>query len=1410
MSGTDGYRYPGPNEFEDTPADHLLFSGRDDEVNAITQQIVSSRLLVLYGSSGLGKSSLLKAGVYPKLRDSNFCPIRVRITDKMSALQLLVQSCEEAGRESDLDYTPGIGNTPWEFFKTAMFWRGEKLLCPVLVFDQFEEIFTTVHQEWKKDFANDIGPLATGNLPDSVRRRLEQGEKGLTDLPPQVKLIFSLREEFYGSLEELSTDFPALFQDRFRLLPMSRSHAELAIRQPALRESQNGIRFHTPTFTYADDTIRMMLGFLAGRHGTIEPFQLQLLCQHVERVIVPQKLRTSTSSTIAITADDLGGERIMSDLVRRFYSDSLTELPVRQRGRARELCDTGLLSSDGHRLMLEKNEILHNYKINEDTLKHLVDKRIVREEPRLDSLFYEIGHDTIANSILKTRRWRVPRKYRVTAAVAAALVIVSTPIFVVMGLRVHFANISLKHEIGQEKTATENAKQAQGKAEDARANAEKLASYLIGEDLMDAIKPIGRIEVLNSVQKQIDDYLRLLKSGQIGETSDRAIQIEGLAHINRGDLDYVQGRLTEAGDEYKQAESDFLQLVQRNSNSPEWLHNLADSEAKLAAVATDQLQIQNSLDLYRQALTHIQKALTQDHADMDGRLHDKLLRDKGDTYQSIGEILYEQHHLASALASMQQAVKLAKEQPEPRTAQWSYILEDGLLGEGEVLDAQGQEKDAEEILQAALETARNTARMNPFDPEAQRNLGVAENQLANVNLYRRNPEEVLAQYQSLNDIMQEAVNWEPKNERWQRDFAYSFVLLAEGNNAARHLDNREKLVQQAIPRFERIRQIDRSNASLMNDLADSHRDLGTFVAVDKPQDAVLHFQEALRLLNELMKIDRTNKELIVTSLYVLNDQAETLRRGKKPDEAIAQCKQAMQLIQTLEPIDSSDSGYWELVSTLHQEMGDILHDKKDDRGADLEYQVAMARISDAIQHAPRSPRYLNDRFLLRYDHMANTGMDSDSAAKNYLDALADASKAADLDPSTAYYLFNRAMALRRVGEDYESAKQPDAALANYVNAEASYKKAIELEGNLQEAQRYRDWLCDLLDTKIAPLRAQQHDAQGELQAHEETVEIRKAEVSAETKNLKHLKNLAVEQENAGYYLANHGRPSAAATYYEEAEGSYRTLIGMADEKTVDKYRDDLCQLLLNRIAPFHIQQTDNQAALKAYDEAIQVRKYQVTADPKAATYRASLARAYQQAGDEMQAQGQLKEATSFYNDALESHRETIKLQPSATNWDELGRLFYNGLAPLNEKQHNDAAAINYYGQAAEAEERALALDPENAVYPCNMAYAHQGIGNIFLAQSNQADAEKEYGQSAQLFQKTVALNGDMPTCWYGLGLTTEYLASIYEHDGDLTHAGQEYKTALQAVAEAVKLAPTEKDYNDKHAFLESKVHQLVP
>ena len=1356
MSGTDGYRYPGPNEFEDTPADHLLFSGRNDEINAITQQIVSSRLLVLYGSSGLGKSSLLKAGVYPKLRENNFCPVRVRITDKLSVLQLLAQSCAETGREADLDYTPGVGSTPWEFFKTAMFWRGETLLYPVLVFDQFEELFTTVAPSWKTDFANEIGPLASGNLPTSVRQRLEQGEKGLTDLPPQVKLIFSLREEFYGSLEELSSDFPALFQDRFRLLPMDRSRAELAIRLPALKESEAGITFNTPPFTYSDETLKTMLGFLAGRHGTIEPFQLQLLCQHVERVIVPGKLRVGGSLGIEITPSDLGGERVMSDLVRRFYTDSLAQLPIGQGRRARELCDTGLLSSDGHRLMLEKNEILRNYRISETTLRHLIDRRILREEPRLDSLFYEIGHDTIAQSILKTRRLRLPRKYRVPAAVVAALVLIFTSYVI-------FANFRLRSERDREKTATVNALQAQGKAEDARNKAEKLASYLIGEDLMGAIKPMGRMEVLEGVEKQIDEYLDSLKSSQTEKSSDLAIQIGGLAHLNRGDLAYMREEVTQEEIEYQQARGAFEQLVQRNARNPEWLHNLADAEAKLADVSSDRLQVQQSLDLYRQALSHIQTALPEVPPGKDDKLRDKLLRDEADTRQNIGADLYVQRHLDEAVTQLRQSVSLATPKGPEQSTQWMYILEDGLQGEGLIFEVQGKDQEAEKAYNSALEIAERAAHKNPFDPEAHRRLGAAENRLANFNIYRRKPEQILPQYESLNHIMQEDTGWEPNNQRWKRDLAYSYLLIGQAYSYLEKRDIAEKSVQNANARFTQLQKIDKSNASLRNDLSDSYTYWGDYAVGTDPKQATLYYKDALTLLADLRKIDPTNKELIASSAVALIKEARALISSRQYDQALAACDQASQVLSAYEPIDPSDAEYWEISSELHKQMSEALRGKGQTQEADREYQAALKDIDTAIQRAPSSPRYWNDRFLTKYDYTiegeSSTEKVSDRQLKTYQDALLDSQKAVELDPICSYYHANFAVVQQKIGDISEDRGQMNDALARYASAEQSFKKAIELAGQL-ETQRDLNDLCNLLAKRIAPLRARQNDTKGVIQAYKQALQIRKDALAAEPKNPTRLDQLAVLQTDVGDALSDEKQQEAANGYYSDAERSYRMLIASVDKSTANSYRDALYLVLRKHIAPRRAKQGDIKGSLQAYERAIQVKKDQLAAESNNLAYRADLAKAYQDIGDDLLDQNQLTDAGNYYKEAEGLRREVIKLKPDAVAWDELGGLYYNSLASLSDKQSNLSAEIDYYRQAIDAEKQASALDPTNAIYHSNMGYAYQAIGNLETA--------------------------------------------------DQTTARRDYDAALQAAIKAGELNPKEKKYSEERASIENSLRQLAP
>ena len=72
-------RYPGIRSFE--ADDQILFNGRSKEIDELFNLIKIKHLVVLFGKSGLGKTSLLKAGVGPLLLKQHYFPIIIRLQD---------------------------------------------------------------------------------------------------------------------------------------------------------------------------------------------------------------------------------------------------------------------------------------------------------------------------------------------------------------------------------------------------------------------------------------------------------------------------------------------------------------------------------------------------------------------------------------------------------------------------------------------------------------------------------------------------------------------------------------------------------------------------------------------------------------------------------------------------------------------------------------------------------------------------------------------------------------------------------------------------------------------------------------------------------------------------------------------------------------------------------------------------------------------------------------------------------------------------------------------------------------------------------------------------------------------------------------------------------------------------------
>jgi len=198
----------GPYKFLDyfEERDKDKFAGRQRDIDEVLARIARARTFVLFGRSGLGKTSLLLAGIFPGLRQQNSLPIYVR-TLKAPLRDLFAAVTYEAeGRTcKTMDDLREIVGELSE--------RGPV----VLVLDQFEEFFIRFRDR----------PADRAEFIDGIAEVAH-------NLDLDLRIVFSLREDFLAELDDFRTTLPELFENEYRLLPLTAFGAREAIVRPLI------------------------------------------------------------------------------------------------------------------------------------------------------------------------------------------------------------------------------------------------------------------------------------------------------------------------------------------------------------------------------------------------------------------------------------------------------------------------------------------------------------------------------------------------------------------------------------------------------------------------------------------------------------------------------------------------------------------------------------------------------------------------------------------------------------------------------------------------------------------------------------------------------------------------------------------------------------------------------------------------------------------------------------------------------------------------------------------------------------------------------------------------------------------------------------------------------------------------
>ncbi|MBO7580111.1 MAG: TIR domain-containing protein [Bacteroidaceae bacterium] len=237
--------WAGLASYEDpeTSERRLDFCGRDDEIYDLTKLIKSNTFVTLYGKSGIGKTSLLNAGVFPELREGKYTPLSLRIGFRddfskksfqsliISAIENKVTVCEnnitfvenKQYDEKSLDYL-------WQYFARYNFYnKTDEPTTPVIVLDQFEEALRDYREDAEIllkqiDFINDKDHAVHKNCYSS--KDYPHGEN--------YRFVISIREDDLYRLEDCIDNcyLSALKRNRYRLHSLSIEEARDVIKIP--------------------------------------------------------------------------------------------------------------------------------------------------------------------------------------------------------------------------------------------------------------------------------------------------------------------------------------------------------------------------------------------------------------------------------------------------------------------------------------------------------------------------------------------------------------------------------------------------------------------------------------------------------------------------------------------------------------------------------------------------------------------------------------------------------------------------------------------------------------------------------------------------------------------------------------------------------------------------------------------------------------------------------------------------------------------------------------------------------------------------------------------------------------------------------------------------------------------------
>ena len=776
------------------------FFGRDAEAAELLRRLRLHPLLVFYGRSGLGKTSLLRAKLIPELEKLGARPAFYRISyreGENSPLEQLAVTLEAGGNING----PGFA-LPED--AASRLWlqlhrREHKDRITHLILDQFEEIFTIGAERpgAEAEVRQAIAILVQGAIPMPIETQLDEGETFLKhfhlDVPP-LPVLLSLREDYVFALNRWRSHLTQLGQNNFELHALRGPASFGAVFKPGeLRchyrgevKEENKVVIGLPPIISRDTTQRIVR-FIAkrGEEVPIEEIEavppiLSLLCRELNerRFTEPAGTPAAPAAEITFRESDADIETIIStfyerclagrpEAVRMFFEE---EFVSPYSGARLQQDEQGILKvfADGYKIpgAADHRRVAGYGNVSDarNCLKDLVNQRLLTAVSGGENPAYELIHDLLAGVVEKSRTARQERlekeeaarlaeaekrakekaekEARLTRSRARIVVITVSAALAVAVLAAIIGFVQYGRAVAAKREAQEATKRvtaALKEVEKAKSAAEEATKHAT-----------DALEQLKKAKSAADELIRFMQY-DLRDTLGKLGHLEMMGAINARIMKYYDDHPPEAGDvnALRERAVEFIQqgdILSARGDHP------------------------GALKSYRHSLAIMDKLTKQDPSNADWQ------RVLSISYERIGNVLSAQGDQAGALKSYRDELaifeKLTKQ--DPSNADWQYGLNVSYEKVGDVLRTQGDQAGALKSYRDSLAILEKLTKQDPSNANWQYGLSVGYEKVGDVLSAQDDQASALKNYRDDLAIREKLAKQDPTNAEWQADLAFSY------------------------------------------------------------------------------------------------------------------------------------------------------------------------------------------------------------------------------------------------------------------------------------------------------------------------------------------------------------------------------------------------------------------------------------------------------------------------------------------------------------------------------------------------------------------------------------------------------------------------------------------------------------